>query len=205
MPASSAQTVAVIDDDEAVRVSLKLLIETLDVRVVCYDSARAFLDDPEHAAADCLVLDVRMPGMNGLELQSRLDGGDWLAPIIFISGHADVPMAVQAMRAGAVDFLQKPFNDQALLDRVQQSLERCRSLRAMAAERGAIEARLSLLTPREREIMQRVVDGQMNKVIAEELKISVKTVEDHRSSIMRKMRARTVQDLVRMAAGIGSA
>lgn len=202
MQTTERQIVAIIDDDEAVRLSLKLLIETLGVDVRGYASARAFLDDPSHAAADCLVLDVRMPGMSGLELQVRLEGEDWLAPIIFISGHADVPTAVQAMRAGAVDFLQKPFSDQALLDRVQQALEEGLMLRRQASERGLLEVRLALLSPREREVMRRVVLGQMNKVIAEELNISVKTVEDHRASIMRKMRAKSVQELVRMTNGL---
>lgn len=202
MRTSERQVVAVIDDDEAVRLSLKMLIETLAVDVRGYGSARAFLEDPAHAAADCLVLDVRMPGMSGLELQGRLEEEDWLAPIIFISGHADVPTAVQAMRAGAVDFLQKPFGDQTLLDRVQQALEQGLMLRRRASERGVLAARLALLSPREREVMQRVILGQMNKIIAEELKISVKTVEDHRASIMRKMRAKSVQELVRMTGGL---
>jgi FixJ family two-component response regulator len=202
MQTTERQIAAIIDDDEAVRLSLTLLIETLGVEVRGYASARAFLDDVSHADADCLVLDVRMPGMSGLELQSRLEEEDWLAPIIFISGHADVSTAVQAMRAGAVDFLQKPFSDQALLDRVQQALEQGLMLRRRAIERGVLEARLGLLSPREREVMRRVVFGQMNKVMAEELAISVKTVEDHRASIMRKMRAKSVQELVRMMNGI---
>jgi len=187
--------VYVVDDDHVVRTSLAMLIETVGVEVRSYGSSREFLEDPRRDECDCLVLDLRMPGMSGLELQSRL-GTSFTAPIIFVSGHADVPTAVQAMRDGAVDFLQKPFSDQALLDRIALALERSR-LRRMEAERqGTLRARMALLTPRETEVMRLVVVGRMSKLIADELQISVKTVEDHRAAIMKKMRAGSVAELV---------
>jgi FixJ family two-component response regulator len=191
--------VCVVDDDAAVSASLCLLIETLGVRARAYPSARLFLDDPCHKDCACLVLDVRMPGMSGLELQTRLAESGWIAPIIFITGHGDVPMAVQAIRGGAIDFLQKPFNDQALLDRVQQALERYGAMREEHGRRAELQARFALLTPREQEVLQHVVQGRMNKTIADQLGISIKTVEDHRASIMRKMRACSLADLVQMA------
>ncbi len=193
------ELVCVVDDDAAVSASLCLLIETLGVRVRPYPSARLFLDDPCHRECACLVLDVRMPGMSGLELQSRLNASGWIAPILFITGHGDVPVAVQAIRGGAIDFLQKPFGDQVLLDRVQQALNHYGVMRREANERATLMARLSLLTPREREVMQLAVKGQMNKTIADALGISIKTVEDHRASIMKKMHACSFADLVRMA------
>ena len=193
------QTVCVVDDDAAVRDALCLLIETLGVKVCAYASARDLLADPCHRDCGCLVLDVRMPGMSGLELQSRLAEAGWISPIIFITGHGDVPMAVQAVRGGAIDFLQKPFNDQMLLDRVQHALDRYGVIREEHWRRETLAARLSLLTERERQVMDRVVAGQMNKTIAGQLGISVKTVEDHRASIMKKMRACSFADLVRMA------
>lgn len=192
------QFVCVVDDDAAVRDALSMLIEMLGVKVHAYASARDLLADPCHRDCACLVLDVRMPGMNGIELQSRLAESGWISPIIFITGHGDVPMAVQAIRGGAIDFLQKPFNDQVLLDRVQQALNRYGAIREEHGRRATLSVRLSLLTERERQVMERVVAGQMNKTIAAQLGISIKTVEDHRASIMKKMRACSFADLVRM-------
>lgn len=194
---SRGGVVYVVDDDHVVRASLAMLIETAGVEVRSYGSSREFLEDPHRDDCDCLVLDLRMPGMSGLELQSRLGSG-FTAPIIFVSGHADVPTAVQAMRDGAVDFLQKPFSDQALLDRVALALERSRVRRMEAERQAALRARLALLTPRELEVMRLVVVGRMTKLIADKLQISVKTVEDHRAAVMKKMRAGSVAELVRM-------
>lgn len=183
-----------------VRESIALLVETLGVRTHVFDSARAFLDNSCRHHCSCLVLDVRLPGMSGLELQKRLGGGQWTAPIIFMTGHGDVPMAVEAIRNGAIDFLQKPFRDQDLLDRVQQALELHAARSDEWRRREAIASRLALLTERERAVAHRVVSGMMNKAIAIELGISIKTVEDHRASVMQKMHAGNFAELVRMFA-----
>ena len=192
--------VCVVEDDAMVRQSLAMLIGTLGVDVRSHASGRAFLDDPASLKATCVVLDVRMPGLSGLEVQARMAELGLTAPVIFITGHGDVPMAVEAMRGGAVDFLQKPFDNQVLLARVKQAIARGRDLRLEAEQRSLAEARLAALSPREREVLELLVAGRMNKIIAAELGISAKTVEDHRASIMRKTQVRSVAELVRLAA-----
>ncbi len=191
--------VCVVEDDPVVRQSLVMLIGTLGIEVRGHGTGRAFFDDPAGREASCVVLDVRMPGLSGLEVQARMVEMGLTAPVIFITGHGDVPMAVEAMRGGAVDFLQKPFDNQTLLERVRQAIARGRALRLEAAQRGIAAARLATLSPREGEVLDLLVAGKMNKAVAAELSISAKTVEDHRASIMRKMQVRSVAELVRAA------
>ena len=193
----SCMLVCVVDDDEAVRESLRLLIETQGVEVRAYSTCHAFLSDPDSSRCACLVLDVRLPGgMSGLQLQQRLQEKGGEPPIIFISGHADVPMAVQAMRAGAVDFLQKPFPEQALLDRIEQALESYAERQQRRIVKSTLEARYAQLTARERDVLECILKGDVNKQIGERLGISVKTVEQHRARVMEKMRANSVAELV---------
>ena len=192
--------VCVVEDDPVVRQSLVMLIGMLGVAVRGHATGRAFLDDPASRDASCVVLDVRMPGLSGLEVQGRMAELGMTAPVIFITGHGDVPMAVEAMRLGAVDFLQKPFDNQALLERVRHAMARGRDLRIEAERRGVAEARLASVSPREREVLALLVAGRMNKAIAAELGISAKTVEDHRASIMRKLQVRSVAALVQVTA-----
>lgn len=196
-------TVFVVDDDKAVRDSLRWLIESIGMNVETYDSASGFLDQFDPLRPGCLVLDVRMPGMSGLDLHERLKEFDIAVPIIYITGHGDVPMAVRAMKNGAVDFVGKPFNDQALLDRVQQAIERDTLNRKKHAERKEIESRWSKLTPREREVMEMVVAGHSNKTIAAQLGVSSKTVEAHRAKFMEKMQANSLPDLMRLTLAFG--
>lgn len=188
--------VYLVDDDEAVRDSLGMLLSSVGLASAIYASALEFLEhfDPERHA--CLVADIRMPGLSGLELQQRLNEQHADIPIIFITGHGDVPMAVTAMKSGAADFIQKPFRDQDLLDRIGKALELDRARRTARAEGDAIRERLALLTPRETEVMQRVVKGQANKVIAMDLGVSQRTVELHRARVMRKLRMRSLAELV---------
>ena len=192
------QTVFVVDDDVAVRQSLSLLIRSMGLSVESFESAQAFLSacDPERSG--CLVLDIRMPGMSGLEMQEELHRRTIDLPVIFITGHGDVAMAVRAMKLGAVDFIEKPFNDQQLLDRINQALEVDRAARAARAERATLASRIELLSPREREVMDRIVAGQANKVIAIELGLSERTVEIHRAKVMTKTGARSLAELVTM-------
>jgi FixJ family two-component response regulator len=192
------QTVFVVDDDQAARESLRWLLESVGHRVSCYASAREFLDACDGKVPGCLVLDVRMPGMSGLELQNHLLERNWCLPVIVVTGHGDIPMAVRAMKAGAVDFLQKPYNDQVLLDRIQQALELCSQRRRNHEELTLIQARYRQLTPREREVAAHVVAGMANKVIAIELGLSPKTIEVHRANVMSKMRAHSLSELVQM-------
>jgi len=197
-PQPSPATVFVVDDDEAVRDSLALLLRSVELAVATFSSANEFLDSYDPAAPGCLILDVRLPGMSGLELQQRLadDGAD--LPIVFITGHGDVPMAVRAMRRGAVDFLQKPFSDQELLDRVQQALAEQSQRRQQSESKAEIAQRIRSLTPREHEVMELIVEGLANKVIANRLGTSQRTVEVHRASVMRKMQADSVARLVHL-------
>lgn len=194
------ELVFVVEDDPVVRQSLIMLIETLGVAARGHATGRDFLDDPDCHRASCVVLDVRLPGLGGLEIQSRMTELDMTSPVIFITGHGDVPMAVEAMRGGAVDFLQKPFDNQSLLERVSQAIARGRDLRQEAELHKIAVARLAALSPRERDVLALLVEGRMNKAIAAELGISSKTVEDHRASIMRKMQVRSVAELVRLVA-----
>jgi len=188
--------VYVIDDDEAVRDSLAILLDSVGLAHEVYGSAFDFLDayDPDRHA--CIVSDIRMPGMSGLELQQRLIESHSEAPLIFITGHGDVPMAVTAMKRGAADFIQKPFRDQELIDRIHQALEQDKARRAARREEREIRERIKTLTPREAEVMHRVVSGQANKVIAMDLGVSQRTVELHRARVMRKLRMRSLAELV---------
>lgn len=194
----SRQTVFIVDDDEAVRDSLQLLLRSVGLPSEAYASAQLFLDTFDVDRAGCLVLDVRMPGMNGLELAQRLRERAGILPVIFITGHGDVPMAVTAMRLGAMDFIQKPFRDQDLLDRINEALKQDAANRQVVNENQAITQRLATLTPRECEVLDRIVAGQANKVIALELEVSQRTVEIHRARIMEKMQAPSLAELVKM-------
>ena len=196
MPAEPC--VFVVDDDEDVRDAVSLLIGSVGLPVKSFPTAQAFLDAYSGDEPGCLVLDVRMPGLSGLDLQERLLSGRVRLPIIFISGHGDIPMAVRAVQAGAVDFLQKPFSDQQLLDRVNQAIDEDRRSRADAADLKAVEERIELLTPREREVMEKLLEGKVNKIIARELDVSTRTVEIHRARVLQKMEAANVPHLVRM-------
>ena len=194
----TSPTIFVVDDDDAVRDSLRDLIDSVGLEVATYPSAHAFLEVYDNAQGGCLVLDIRMPGMSGLELQDRLNERSSSLPIVFITGHGDVPMAVEAMKRGAVDFIQKPFRDQELLDRINLALEQNRRRRAADETKQDIEERITTLTRREREVMEMVIQGKANKVIAIDLGLSQRTVEVHRSHVMDKMKARTLAELVRM-------
>jgi FixJ family two-component response regulator len=191
-------TVFVVDDDEAVRTSLRLLLKSVGLPVETYAAAQEFLDQFDPDRAGCLVLDIRMPGISGLELQQNLNDQHSIMPIVFITGHGDVPMAVEAMQAGAVDFIQKPFRDQDLIDRINRALEKDREMRNALRERDEIRRRMSQLTPREREVLELVTQGKANKVIAGDLNVSQRTVEIHRARVMEKMGANSLAHLVRM-------
>jgi two-component system response regulator FixJ len=191
-------TVFVIDDDEAVRTSLRLLLKSVGLPVETYASAQEFLDQFDGERAGCLVLDIRMPGMSGLDLQQKLTSLHSITPIVFITGHGDVPMAVEAMQAGAVDFIQKPFRDQDLIDRINRALDTDRANRAELRERDEIRRRMAQLTPREREVLDLVTQGKANKVIAGDLNVSQRTIEIHRARVMEKMGATSLAHLVRM-------
>ena len=194
-------TVYVVDDDEAVRDSLQWLLEGKDYRVRCFESAESFLSrfDPREVA--CLIADIRMDGMSGMELQDRLIERQSPLPIVFITGHGDVPMAVETMKKGALDFIQKPFNEEHLLPLVERMLER--SSESFAAQQVVAnrEALIAKLTPREAQVLERIVAGRLNKQIADDLGISIKTVEAHRANIMEKLNAATVADLLKIALG----
>ena len=191
-------TVFVVDDDEAVRDSLSLLMEAESLSVECFSSPIEFLERCPDDRPGCLLLDVRMPQMSGLELRDELQKRGSMMPIVFITGHGDVPMAVHAMQEGAIDFIQKPFRDQDLIDRIHQGIVQDRRIRQSLSDRKAITERIGSLTPRERQVMQEVVDGKANKVIAFELGLSERTVEIHRSRVMSKMGAESLAQLVRM-------
>jgi FixJ family two-component response regulator len=189
--------VFVVDDDEAVRESLQWLINSVDVEVRTFASANEFLDFELPARPGCLIVDVRMPGMSGLELQRQLADRAINLPVIVITGHGDVEMAVRAMKAGAYDFIQKPFNDQVLLDRIQAALDQHAQQSEEIAERHGIMAQLAQLTGRERQVLDGIVDGESNRHIATRLGLSEKTIEFHRSKVMRKMEATSLADLTR--------
>jgi FixJ family two-component response regulator len=191
-------TVFVIDDDEAVRNSLRLLLKSIGLPVRACTSAQDFLPTYDAHQPGCLVLDIRMPGMSGLELQQQLNLRGATIPVVFMSGHGDIPMAVEAMQHGAFDFLQKPFRDQDLIDRVQRALERDASIRAQLKATDQIRERLISLTPREREVLDLVTAGKPNKVMAGDLGVSQRTIEIHRARVMEKMQARSLAQLVRM-------
>jgi RNA polymerase sigma factor (sigma-70 family) len=191
-------TVFIVDDEEAVRDSLQWLLESSGLKVALFDSAEAFLQGYDPAQPGCLVVDVRMPGMSGLELQEKLTEQHYSIPVIFITGHGDVPMAVQAVKHGAADFLEKPFNDKELLQIVQRCLEQDQQQRAKQQQVDSTQSRLASLTPREREVMQLVVAGKLNKQIADQLNISIKTVEAHRAKVMEKAGAHSLAELVQI-------
>ena len=190
-------TVFVVDDDQAVRESLALLVQSVGIEAETFASAREFLDTYRPDQRGCLITDIRMPGMSGLELQEQLSSDGVRIPVIVLTGHGDVPAAVRALKGGAVDFVEKPFNPQALLDLVQQAIAKDAEIRELADQEAAVAERMSLLTPREHEVMTLVVAGKANKVIAIELSISERTVELHRGRIMKKMQARSLAELMR--------
>lgn len=190
--------VYIVDDDEAIRDSLRWLLEAKGYTVETYASAEQFLVAYRWDYPGCLVLDVRMPGMNGLELHEKLTALNYCLPVIFVTGHGDVPMAVNAIKKGAVDFIEKPFSDQELVDLIRRSLELDAQCRSHADKSAAIAASVAQLTPREHEVMDLVVAGRHNKIIADQLGISIKTVEAHRAKVMEKMGAKSVVDLVQL-------
>ncbi|MDO8249088.1 MAG: response regulator [Rhodoferax sp.] len=194
-------TIYVVDDDEAVRDSLQWLLEGKEYRVRCFESAESFLSRYDAREVACLIVDIRMGGMTGLELQSRLIEARSPLPIVFITGHGDVPMAVDTMKKGAMDFIQKPFKEDQLVALVERMLDQAKDTFAehqSAANRGALMARLTL---REAQVLERIVAGRLNKQIADDLGISIKTVEAHRANIMEKLNANTVADLLKIALG----
>lgn len=191
-------TVFIVDDDAAIRFAMQALMDSVDVKHEIFASGDEFLAKVDDHRPGCLVLDIRMPGLGGLELQEELLRRGNTLPIIFITGHGDVPMAVEAMQKGAVDFIQKPFRDQDLLDRIREALSTDRKRRQEQEQHDEVESRLSRLTNREREVFDLVVTGKPNKVIAYELGVSQRTVEIHRARVMEKMRARSLADLVKM-------
>ncbi len=198
-PEPPAPTVFVVDDDQAMRDSLRWLIESVGLAVECHDSAESFLESYYPGRAGCLLLDVRMPGMSGLELQEYLNKHEIDIPVVVITGHGDVPMSVRAMKQGAIDFIEKPFNDELLLEAIRRALSLDASRREKNALRAELVARLSTLTPREHEVMEMVTAGKSNKEIAAALGVSAKTVEAHRAKVMDKMQAGSLAELVRMA------
>jgi two-component system response regulator FixJ len=195
---SKSSGVFVVDDDQAIRSSLKWLIESVGLVVETYATADEFMNSYYPGRAGCLLLDVRMPGMSGLELQEHFAKNAVNIPIIIITGHGDVPMAVRAMKAGAVDFIEKPFNDELLLESIRNALALDVRQREVQSQRAQIAARLAHLTPREHEVMEMVTEGRSNKEIALNMGVSSKTVEAHRARVMEKMRAGSLAELVRM-------
>ena len=191
-------TVFIVDDDAPVRDSLSMLMKSVGLEAETFASAMEFLEHYDADRPGCLVLDIQMPGMSGLELQEQLNAMHAILPIIFITGHGDVPMAVSAIQHGAADFIQKPFRDQDLLDRINKALEQDQHNRETLLAIRGIEERLASLTPREREVMELIVEGRPNKVIAGDLDVSQRTVEIHRARVMEKMQASSLAHLVRM-------
>jgi two-component system response regulator FixJ len=191
-------TVYIVDDDDAIRSALRLLLKSVGLAAATVASAQEFLATYDPQQPGCLILDVRMPGMSGLELQQQLNLRGAIIPVIFITGHGDVPMAVEAMQQGAFDFLQKPFRDQDLIERIQRALAKDQTGRAELQERGRIQERLESLTAREREVLELVTSGKPNKIMAADLGVSQRTVEIHRARVMEKMGASSLAQLVRM-------
>ena len=195
---SEEAIVYVIDDDPALRDALRLLMQSVQQPVRTFESAREFLDQHRPDQRGCLLLDIRMPGMSGLDLQAHLNEIGSTLPVVIITGHGDVPMAVRALKAGAVDFLEKPFNDQLLLDCVKRAIDLNRAQSEEAQRRAEVNRRLQLLTPREREVLERVAAGCSNKEMAAELGVSQKTIEAHRAKVMEKTGSRSLSELMRM-------
>lgn len=195
---SDAATIMVVDDDAGVRNAMRSLLKSVGLNSALFASAQEFLATYQPSQVGCLVLDIRMPGMSGLELQQHLNLRGAVIPVIFMTGHGDIPMAVEAMQHGAFDFLQKPFRDQDLLDRIQRAIAKDLELRKSLGEHDRIRKHLDTLTPREREVLDLMVQGKQNKVIAQVLDVSPRTIEIHRARVMEKMSAQSVAELVRM-------
>lgn len=191
-------TVFLIDDDNAMRKSIDYLIRSIGLRCQSYATAQEFLDGADPETPGCILTDVRMPGMSGLDLLEQIRGRAFLSPVIIITGHADVPMAIRAFKSGALDFIEKPFNDQLLLDKVQEAIDLDASRRTVLSQRTTVLERLGTLTTRETEVLERVIAGKANKEIAGDLGLSEKTIEVHRSRVMKKMQALNAADLIRM-------
>lgn len=202
-PSLPSHTVFVVDDDASVRRSLGRLLKSAGHPVEIFASADEFLQRQHYDGVGCLVLDVQMPGLNGIELQRTLAQKDYCLPIIFITGHGDIPMSVRAMKSGAVDFLPKPFNDDVLLKAIDQALARCSQERDTRAEVADIRNRLATLTPREHEVLEHVVTGKLNKQIAADLGAAEKTIKVHRGRVMQKMKVQSVAELVHIAEKAG--
>jgi FixJ family two-component response regulator len=195
--------VMVVDDDSGVRNAMRALLKSVGLNALLFPSAQEFLTAYDPQQPGCLLLDIRMPGMSGMELQQELNLRGAVIPVIFMSGHADIPMAVEAMQHGAFDFLQKPFRDQDLLDRIQRAIAQDGERRLALGERARIKAHLESLTDREREVLDLLTLGKQNKVIAQDLGVSPRTIEIHRARVMEKMDAHSVAELVRMMLDLG--
>jgi RNA polymerase sigma factor (sigma-70 family) len=191
----------VVDDDSGVRNAMRALLKSVGLEAQLFASAQEFLSGYQPSQTGCLLLDIRMPGMSGMELQQQLNMRGAVIPVIFMTGHGDIPMAVEAMQHGAFDFLQKPFRDQDLLDRIQRALAKDIELRKSLSEHTRIRERLESLTPREREVLDLMVKGKQNKAVAQELAVSPRTVEIHRARVMEKMQVHSVAELVHMMLG----
>jgi len=189
--------VHIIDDDASVRKSLRWLIESIGLEVCCYDSASAFEQNYKGYSPGCLILDVRMPGTSGLDLQEKMPDKNITLPVIIVTGHADVPMAIRAMKNGAFDFIEKPYNDQHLLDRVQDAIRHSTASHSEDIRQQGTQERIDTLTPREKEVMALVTEGYSNKQIASHLNLSIKTVETHRANVMAKMQADSLPTLIK--------
>jgi FixJ family two-component response regulator len=203
MPAESSPVVFVIDDDASMRSAISRLLRAVGIDVQTFSAAQEFLSGELADVPGCLVLDVRLPGLSGLDLQKEMVARGIHYPIIFVTGHGDIPMSVQAMKAGAVEFLTKPFRDQDLLDAITQAIARAGTARSQRAELDELHKRFDLLTPRETEVMTLVVAGMLNKQIAVSLRASEKTIKVHRGQVMRKMQADSLASLVRMSEKLG--
>ena len=190
--------VMVVDDDAGVRNAMRSLLKSVGLESILFGSAQEFLDGYKPSQPGCLLLDIRMPGMSGLELQQQLNLRGAVIPVIFMTGHGDIPMAVEAMQHGAFDFLQKPFRDQDLLDRIQKAISKDGELRKSLGQHTRTRERLDSLTPREREVLDLLVKGKQNKAVAQELGVSPRTVEIHRARVMEKMEVTSIAELVRM-------